>query len=187
MKRRFRRRPAHWVTLAILLALVVLGRLAQRHFFSPKSDGETSPPQLSEGEYRLDRVVDGDTIIIFDRGRRLRVRLLAIDTPEVFKHDESGRVYSNNPDPFALEASKFTKDFLAGGKVRLRFGRRRVDQYGRLLAFVFVDDRSLNEQLVRAGLARAEIYPGDENSLTNAILKAQREAHEARRGIWSQP
>jgi len=180
MKRTFRRRPAHWVTLAALAALLVLGRLAQLEFFHD----EQRPPALAEGEYAVERAVDGDTIIVVADGQRLRVRLTGIDTPEVFDPRGTGERLPQ-PQPYGEAASAFTKEFISGGKVRLRFGRRRIDRYDRLLAFVFVDGRMLNEELVRAGLAEVNIYAGDESSLTRRLEKAEREARQARRGIWS--
>ena len=65
-------------------------------------------------------------------------------------------------EPFGPEASQFTKEFLAGDRATLQFGRRRIDDYGRTLAFVFVEKQMLNEEC-RAGLARATTYPGDES------------------------
>lgn len=186
MKRRFRRRPPHWLTLAVIVALLLLARLAPRSC-SPGKD--ETPPRLAEGVYPLGRVVDGDTIVIraprdaqsgkHNRDRRdVRVRLLDIDAPESVKPDHP-------VEPYGPEAAQFAREFLDGDRVLLRFGRRRVDQYGRLLAYVFVDEAMLNEELVRAGLARVQIYPGDESSLTRRIVKAEREAQAAGRGLWS--
>jgi micrococcal nuclease len=192
VNRIYRRRPAHWVTLAIVLAvLVFLGRTAQRSFVD--EDRETTslapPPAVAAGEVELERVVDGDTLIVhapaslIDNGagddmQRLRLRLSCVDAPESVKPDSP-------VEPFGPEASQFTKSFLAGKKLRLEFGRRRVDQYDRVLAFVFVGDKMLNEELVRAGLARAKIYPGDEGVLATRVKKAQKEAQSEGVGVWS--
>lgn len=192
MNRIYRRRPAHWVTLAVVLAvLVFLGRTAQRTFVEDERDTTSlaPPPAVDAGEVELERVVDGDTLIIhapanlIDHGageemKRLRVRLSCVDAPESVKPDSP-------VEPFGPEASQFTKDFLAGKTPRLEFGRRRIDQYDRVLAFVFVGDQLLNEELVRAGLARAKIYPGDEGVLATRVKKAQKEAQSAGVGIWS--
>jgi micrococcal nuclease len=197
MSHTYRRRPAHWVTLAVILAvLAFIGRAAQRVFVD-RGDASTSlapPPAVKAGEVELERVVDGDTLIIRapaslvddeaiafgeeHEQQRFRVRLSCVDAPESVKPDSP-------VEPFGPEASQFTKKFLAGQKLRLEFGRRRIDQYDRVLAFVFVEDRLLNEELVRAGLARAKIYPGDEGPLATRIEKAQRAARADRVGIWS--
>jgi hypothetical protein len=100
MPRTFRRRPAHWVTLAIILAVLVFaGRAAQRTFVDD-ADGEPAsslapPPAVAAGAVELERVVDGDTLMIRapanlvddgaahrvddDEMRRFRVRLNCVD------------------------------------------------------------------------------------------------------------
>jgi endonuclease YncB( thermonuclease family) len=76
--------------------------------------------------YRVDHVVDGDTIALRN-GQR--VRLVQIDTPEVFFGAEC----------YGRAASRATKRLLPpGSRVRL-FAEPttdRVDQYGRLLRYV---------------------------------------------------
>jgi endonuclease YncB( thermonuclease family) len=76
--------------------------------------------------YRIDHVTDGDTVVLRD-GRR--VRLVQIDTPEVFFGREC----------FGRAASLRTKALLLPGtRVRLlpEPVTDRVDQYGRLLRYV---------------------------------------------------
>ena len=181
MKRIFRRRPAHWVTLALLLAVYTAAQLS---CLDREVGSNNEPPALPEAVYPVERAVDGDTIIVQDDGQRVRVRLIGIDTPEVFDKSGSGERLTK-PEPFGEDASAFTSEFIAGGEVRLQFGRRRVDRYDRLLAYVFVADKMLNEELARAGLARVKIYAGDESPLSRRIEKAQDEAKSRQRGIWS--
>jgi micrococcal nuclease len=90
-------------------------------------------------------------------------------------------------EPFGPEASAFTKRFLAGGQVRLQFDHERVDQYGRTLAYAWVGDKLLNEELVRQGLARAEMQYHYSQGMKRRFREAQDEARAAHRGIWSQP
>ncbi|MFH1266468.1 MAG: thermonuclease family protein, partial [Planctomycetota bacterium] len=111
-----------------------------------------------------------------------RIRLQGIDTPESVK--------PNHPvEPFGPEASEFTRRFVAegGGRVRLQFDRERVDKYGRFLAYVWVDDRMLNEELLRAGLATAETGFRYSKAMKDRFRRAEDEAKAAGRGIWSRP
>ena len=188
----YRRRPPHWMTALALLSLLLIGRSCLR----PDSDDPDGSQvrRLVEGEYRLHRVVDGDTIIIRPPdapadARRLyaRVRLVGVDAPEIFDHGPAGTILSQDPEPYGPDAAAYTADFLRKGKLRVRMGPRRVDRYGRFLAFVFVADRLLNAELVRAGLAKAKIYAGEESSLSQRIVRAQDEARAAGRGIWTLP
>ncbi len=165
----FRRRRALVIVLA-LLALVVL-RLWQ----GPSSPRR--PDALREGTYVVERVVDGDTLLLANGAR---VRLQGVDTPETKK--------PNHPvEPFGPEASAFTRRFVAqgGGTVRLQFDRERLDRYGRFLAYVWVGDRMLNEELVRAGLATAELQYRYSSTMKRRFGRAEEEARAARRGIWS--
>lgn len=204
-RRSFRRRPhrAWFVTLL----LIVLGGLRWSHdrwqgieppatLEAPPVESEYSgwqgiePPATLEAppvesEYSVVRVVDGDTLIVAPRPaafsapqRKLRVRLLGINCPESVK--------PNHPiEPWGPEASAFTRQFVSGGVVRLRFDKRRLDQYDRYLAYVYVGEQMLNEELVRAGLATVRVYPGDSQAIGRRLQIAEREAQQARRGVWS--
>ncbi|MHC5209934.1 MAG: thermonuclease family protein [Planctomycetota bacterium] len=92
------------------------------------------------------------------------MRLAAIDTPEI------GR-------PLADEATDFVAEALAGHALLLDPANPPTDRYGRLLADVRIDDRSLSAELVSAGLAW--VYESREP----ALLDRQAEAVAARRGV----
>src|SRR4051812_12228425 len=80
----------------------------------------------------VDHVVDGDTVEVIVGGRHERVRLIGVDTPEVF-------VQRGSPDCYGPEASAFTKRLLPpGSAVRLERDVVGRDDYGRLLAYVYL-------------------------------------------------
>lgn len=113
------------------------------------------------------RVVDGDTFDIAGS----RVRLIGINAPE---HDEC----------FGSEATTALSDLIAGAKVRLEMGEQTRDNYGRVLAYVYLDDRFVNETLVAQGFALAQAYPpntGHQEELNAAMRTAQR----TRIGMWA--
>ena len=185
MNRSFKRRRP----FTILSALIVVALVAARLFLSPEnppessassqtsSDYSTSPHEepLREGNYTVQRVVDGDTLLMTNAWR---VRLLGVDTPETVK--------PNHPvEPWGPEASQFTREFVKDGLVRLRFDREREDKYGRRLAYVFVGDRMLNEELILAGLSPAKTYFNYSPDFKRRFVAAEKEAQAARRGIWS--
>jgi micrococcal nuclease len=144
-----------WYWVAITILLVV-----QWYLLTPP--GANGPESLAEGIHQVRRVVDG------------------IDTPETVKEDHP-------VEPWGPEASRFTKDFVAkaGGRVRLTFGLERRDDYGRFLAFVWNGDVLLNEELVRAGLARARLGYRYTSTMKRRLARAQEEAQHAKRGMWS--
>ncbi len=165
---RLRRAPA-WV-IAIVLLLVLLR-------WWQDSQQQQSPQTLAEGTYRVQRVIDGDTLLLANGAR---IRLIGADTPET--------VRPNHPvEPFGPEASELTERLIAenGDRVRLEFDRQRTDRYGRFLAYVWLGDRLLNEELIRQGLATAETQYSYAADMKRRFRKAQEEAQAARRGIWS--
>jgi micrococcal nuclease len=166
---RLTRRPPFW--LLVLVAALILLRYGDLSF-SP-----TPPESLSEGTYAVQRVVDGDTLVLANQAR---VRLIGVDTPET-KHPDLP------VEPFGPEAAEFTRRFVAdaGGSVRLEFDRERVDRYDRFLAYVWAGDRMLNEELVRAGLATAATQYRYSEAMKRRFRRAEDEARAAGRGIWS--
>jgi micrococcal nuclease len=137
---------------------------------------DASPSRApAPGLHRLVRVVDGDTIVVEPN---YVVRLIGVDTPETVK--------PNHPvERLGPEATQFTKRFLSAGTVRLTFDRERVDRFGRFLAYVWVGRQLLNEELLRAGLARFEPQFYYAESMKRRFRQAEEEARRAGIGIWS--
>jgi micrococcal nuclease len=130
----------------------------------------------SGGSARVTAVVDGDTIDVAWAGRRERVRLLGVDTPETV--DPRRPVGCYGP-----EASAFTHQRLQGRTVRLTFDRQRRDRYGRLLAYVEVDGRRFNDELLTGGYARVLVIPPNGRH-GRAMLDEELAARSAERGLW---
>jgi len=123
------------------------------------------------------RVVDGDTIEISPAlGGVSDVRLIGMDTPETVDPGEP-------VEPLGPRASAFAKQRLTGKRVGLEFDVERTDQYGRLLAYVYLGDQMFNEVLVRQGLAQAYPYPPN-TRYQGRFAIAQRLARGADIGIW---
>lgn len=173
------RRSRRWE----LIVGVVLALLALLRGWGPRDEQGSGPVPvqvggLKPGEYQVERVVDGDTLLL--SAGHTRVRLQGIDTPETVKEDSP-------VEPWGPEASAFAKDFIAaaGGRVRIEVDGEPRDQHGRYLAFVWHGDRMLNEELLRAGLARARLQYDYGSAKKSRFRRAQRDAQQAARGIWS--
>ena len=172
-------RPSYYWYFVALAAIWIAARWGYDSWQKP---AEADPPLLEEAEYAVVRVVDGDTLILRRRqdDPEVVVRLLGVDTPET--------VHPHKPaEKWGPEASAYTKEFLAEGTCHLRLDRRRADRYGRRLAYVFVGDKLLNAELVRAGLARIAVLTGDTLSLDRQLRQAEAAARAAGRGRWSAP
>ena len=102
---------------------------------------------------RVDRVVDGDTLVLDSLGR---VRLIGMNTPEVVAPAQR---QGAPPECYGPEASAATKALLPPGtSVRLETDKAPRDKYGRALAYVFrePDDTFINGRLVEQGFARVK-------------------------------
>ena len=121
----------------------------------------------------VERVVDGDTIIVRGVGR---VRLIGVDTPET--------VHPRRPvECFGKEASAFTKRLLEGQRARLEYDRERTDRYGRTLAYVYLANGTFaNAEIVRQGYGHA--YTRFPFRYLDQFRQHEREARRRERGLW---
>jgi micrococcal nuclease len=128
-----------------------------------------------EPTFLVTKVTDGDTIELSD-GRT--VRYLNLNTPELGLGEK--------PDQcFAQEAKKINEDLVLGKRVHLKLDVNEMDRFGRVLAYVFVDDVFVNEALLSRGAAEFQL---DTVNLTyqSALITAAQKAHQEKKGRWSQ-
>jgi micrococcal nuclease len=131
-----------------------------------------------DGEYRVVDVLDGDTIVVARGTSRDTIRLLGIDTPET--HHPTKPVQCFGP-----EASDYTSRRLSGKVVRLEDDVETHDIYGRHLAYVYVDGRRFDDELLEKGYARLlVIEPNHAHART--MLDEELDAKRHRRGLWGE-
>jgi endonuclease YncB( thermonuclease family) len=152
------------VRLFLLVAVALLTGL------TGSASGTSSPV------YRIDHVVDGDTIAL---GNGQRVRLVQIDTPEVYFGTEC----------YGPQASHTTKRLLPpGSRVRLfaEPATDRVDQYGRLLRYVVRVNGALNVniRLVAVGAAAPYFYLHRRGRYASRLELLARRARAKKLGLW---
>jgi len=134
---------------------------------------ESPPPPADARRARVTRVVDGDTFV----ADGTKVRLLGINTPESVDPRRPVQYYGK-------EAAAFARRLLQGRTVLILPGTTPRDRYGRLLAWVWLEDgRFVNAELVRLGYAQVYTFP-DNPEHADLLLRCQREAREAGRGLW---
>jgi micrococcal nuclease len=126
---------------------------------------------------RVERVVDGDTIVVRVDGRSERVRYIGVDTPESVKPGVPVQC-------FAKSAAKENAKLVLGRDVRLEYDAEARDRYGRLLAYVWRGDLLVNAELVRLGYGKPlEIAPNLAHAAELRQLAAA--ARRGHRGLWS--
>ncbi|MFM1525609.1 MULTISPECIES: thermonuclease family protein [Helcococcus] len=128
--------------------------------------------------YNVVEVFDGDTIVININNKNETVRLLGIDTPE-----------SVHPNPkkntkYGKIASSFTKKLLTNKKVSIELDVQKKDKYGRILAYVYLNNKMVNETIIENGFAKPlTIAPNVK--YTKKFTKLFQKARKYKKGLWS--
>ena len=135
----------------------------------------TSPISPSGPEASVTRIIDGDTIEVQIGSALYKVRYIGINAPELTSNDL-----------LAAEATKLNYQLVSSKTVRLEKDTSETDVYGRLLRYVYVNDVSVNAELVKAGLARATPYPPDIKKET-LFKSLENDAAKSGVGLWALP
>ena len=123
-------------------------------------------------EAKVDRVIDGDTIVLTSGEK---IRYLLVDAPETtLGHD----------DCYGSNAAQFNSDLVLGKTVQLSYDVECTDMYGRLLAYVSVDGQEVNKLMVERGYACVLHIPPDGDDRADEFKMYQLEAKTAMRGLW---
>jgi len=133
--------------------------------------------ELDLAEYKVVRVVDGDTFIIDYNGTEERVRLIGVDTPESVHPNETKNTEEG------IKTSNYTKERLEGKTVKIELDVQERDKYGRILAYVYIDDKMYNKELLELGYAKIATYPPNVKYV-DEFTKIQKEARENKLGLW---
>jgi endonuclease YncB( thermonuclease family) len=128
-------------------------------------------------------VIDGDTVMVLREGggnaagfplnshlgsgQKIKIRLADIDAPE-------------KDQPFGKQSHDALLEMV--GKKQVQIDSRAVDQYGRTVGLITLDGRNVNQEQVRRGMAWADSHYRRDNT----YVSLQREAQQARRGLWAQ-
>ena len=136
-------------------------------------------PVLSNaGEFKVIRVYDGDTVTALENGKKIKVRLVGIDAPEM------SRGKRNPGQPFCQKSQKYLAWLVLNETVKIKsYG---VDRYGRILGVVFTNGKNANLEMVKAGMA--EVYRGQSPAGFDVTIfqQAEKVARNAKNGIWVQ-
>lgn len=125
----------------------------------------------------LNKCVDGDTAWFNLENKKIKARFLAINTPES----------TNKIEEYGKEASKFTCDLLNNAShIQIEYDDNsdKQDKYNRELVWVFVDEKLLQELVVKEGLAEVKYIYGNYKYLDQVNL-ALKEAKKNKLNLWS--
>ena len=132
---------------------------------------------INKTECEVVRVVDGDTIVVNYNGKEEKVRLIGIDTPESVHPNETKNTEEG------VKVSDYTKERLTGKNIELELDVEKRDKYGRILAYVYIDDQMYNKELLKLGYAKLATYPPNVKYVDD-FTKLQQEARKNKVGLW---
>jgi endonuclease YncB( thermonuclease family) len=144
----------------------------------PGGTATATQPKTIKQRARVTKVVDGDTIDVrLGNGKKRRVRMIGIDTPEVYGGLECGG--KNASASMRRLTPVGTRVVLVSDPTQ-----DRVDRYGRILRYVMKSGRDMNRIQVARGWATVYVYANNPFKRVAGFRKAQRLAKAAPRGIW---
>ena len=116
-------------------------------------------------------VVDGDTIKVKFENKVKKIRLSAIDAPEIKQNH-------------GKESKKFLSDLIK--KKKIKFHKLGTDRYRRLLGIIYYNDKDVNLEMVING--HAWVYRKYLRSIPkkyrNLYKSAEKEAKNSKIGLW---
>lgn len=119
---------------------------------------------------KVERIVDGDTVVLHNG---TIVRYVGITSPET-------------NEPFEKEATEANRKLVEGKTVKLEYDNYKADKFGRILAYLIIDDINVSIEMAKLGMASVVIYQHKKPFIyQDQLLKAQDEAKKNKRGVWS--
>lgn len=145
-----------------------------------KAQSELTVSTEKEGFLKVTKVVDGDTFWADDGSEKgIKVRLIGVDAPE------SRNVFKKKKGYYGEESKTYLLNLFKGQSVRLEYDIDTLDQYGRTLAYVYLNDGTfVNADLVKNGYAMVMTVPPNVK-YADEFVKFQQEARENKLGLWN--
>lgn len=164
--------------------LMLLAGCTEKSTSTSQNAFSTVPATEKIGEeVEVVSVMDGDTMKVKYEGKERKVRFLLIDAPEMY-HKTLGE------QPYGKEAQQLNRQILDNAKnVSIAFDETgdKEDKYDRLLAYVYADGKSVQQQLLESGYVRVGYVYNDEAEHLKAFEAAEQKAKDAKKGIWQYP
>lgn len=127
------------------------------------------------------KVIDGDTFWADDGSEKgIKIRLIGVDAPE------SRNVFKKVVGYFGKESKQYMTSLIGGKKVRLEYDVDPLDQYGRILAYVYLQDGTfVNAEIVKQGYAMVMTVPPNVK-YAEKFVKLERRARRRNMGLWNE-
>ncbi|MFB7139984.1 thermonuclease family protein [Gottfriedia sp. NPDC056225] len=153
-----------FILLTLMAILGISGCSQQATSVNAKSDTKFT--------VELVKCIDGDTARFTTVGT---TRFLYIDTPESTRTIE----------PFGKEASAYTCNLLENAKtIELEYDGPKKDKYNRTLAWVWIDGRLIQKEIIKKGYVE-KFYDYGDYSYESELRSLQATAQKRGVGLWS--
>lgn len=146
-----------------------LNNQAETKTETTKTNEATQSPNQKSKQSQVTRIIDGDTIELEDG---TKIRYIGINTPE-------------KDQCFGAEATAHNTKLVEGKTIDYETDVQILDRYGRTLAYVWVGDTFVNDQLVLDGYAKGATYPPNIKYVTR-FTESEKKARENNVGLWSE-
>ena len=131
-------------------------------------------------EYKVVKVIDGDTIIASDGNVKFKVRIAGMDTPE-------------RGQPLAKSSTYHLKKLILDKSIQIKPIGRKIDRYSRVLGQIYLDEEDVSLIMIQRGLAyyyrpKCRDYPHYKdkyNYKPRLYVKAENEAKTNKLKLWS--
>lgn len=123
----------------------------------------------------VDRIVDGDTIVLRQNGTQITGQLACIDSPDWV---------NGQPQTHAQQSKDYLSELIPTGS-SVRYDSLGTISGRRSLVVIYRNNRNINVQMVAAGLARLHSrYRQTCGNIADRLAAAQKQAQDRRSGVW---
>ena len=181
-KQTFRTIIGYAIVIAIIFSFVYFAIYIEN--YSSNTKGKYAEYIKENVLYKVTKVLDGDTFIVYVSGHEITIRLLGIDTPEIVDPRKPVQCY-------AEEASEEAKRILNDESIYLEKDiekekiSKSYDIYGRVLAYARLSDGlSYNQYMIENGFAREYTFNKEEYKYQKEFKEIEEKAKKNKLGLW---
>ena len=135
----------------------------------------------AKDKVKLSKCVDGDTARFILNDKEIKVRFLGINAPEIASSTKEAEPYADKAKDYVCNKLKKAE------KIELEYepNTDKQDKYDRYLAYIFVDGKLLEEEILKKGYAEVK-YANKDFKYYETMIKAEEKAKKNKVGIYSE-
>ncbi|HUU40716.1 MAG TPA: thermonuclease family protein [Desulfatiglandales bacterium] len=137
------------------------------------------PTYSPAGQFKVTMVYDGDTIKAEGHDIVIYVLLAGLDAPEICLRE------NKKAQPYGREAKEYLENLILNKIVEVKGHGLGPYPYSNLVGEIFLEDRNINIDMIKKGFAEVYSEKLPEGLDITLYGEAEKEAKEAKRGVWS--